>query len=149
MAQLTYLHLEDPEDAFADPDALSPSWGTADISNLVSCCAGLRDIECLHLQPGPHASELHKLTALTRLRVTLGPDVDSLRLEDSMWGLGAVTQLHSLQFKQVGQDIKDACLLPLTRLTALTSMAVLHGVEKAWGAGCSASFVTQVRCHVV
>lgn len=46
------------------PDFSSPSWGSADLRNLVSCCPSFRDIEPLFLQHGLHALELQNLTAL-------------------------------------------------------------------------------------
>ena len=100
-----------------------PSWGAADISSLISCCPNLRVAEMLFLQPGLHVSELHKLTALTRLSVNIDrPDWSDY--EGSVSGLAAVTQLRRLFVGLASDTVKVAHLLPLTSLTALHMLAV-------------------------
>jgi hypothetical protein len=99
-----------------------PLWDAADISSLVSCCPSLCDIKRLPLQPGLHVSELHKLTALTALDVQCNsaswwPVVEYLR------GLAAVTSLHSLTVTTDCAEMTGAHLLPLTSLTALSSLS--------------------------
>jgi hypothetical protein len=66
-------------------------WASGDLANLVRCCPALSDVDCLQLQPGPHVSELQKLTSLKELRVDLYSG-DSRNLERSMQDLAAVTQ---------------------------------------------------------
>ena len=51
-------------------------------------------VPLLVLQTGPHVSELHKLTALTRLDVVFVPG-DLPAYEESISGLAAVTQVYS------------------------------------------------------
>jgi hypothetical protein len=95
------------------------SWSASDLSNLVSCCPSLRAGGALSLQHGSHVSELHKLTALTRLRVYYCPDEPEC-VEESMQGLAAVSRLQDLDVLLDRSHAKVASLLPLTSLTALT-----------------------------
>ena len=92
---------------------LAWAFGAADLAALVSCCPGLCDIECMFLTPGPHVSQLRKLTDLTRLGACSGGDpVRTVK------GLAAITQLRHLELF-LGEPTCDAPLLPLTRLTEL------------------------------
>jgi hypothetical protein len=147
---LTYLYLGDRDEFDGNGgagDAVAPSWSAADLSSLVSCCPGLRDIECLHLQPEPHAhaSELQQLTALqslTRLCVCYGPEVHPLTLKSSMDGLTAVKQLRDLLVIALGDEFTYAYLLPLTRLAALTALRVDRDSGFDWDAYASAQVST-------
>ena len=105
-----------------DVDPL-PVWGAGDLASLVSCCPGLSDIQDLHLQPGLHVSELHKLTDLTRLCVNYSCE-DMRRFRESMGGLAAVSQLHEVEVTLVCQHFELSSLLPLANLTALTYLRV-------------------------
>jgi hypothetical protein len=102
-----------------EPRGLAPhsAWDAADVSALVRCCPNLREIPCIGLQLGPHVSELHKLTALTRMQVVYGGG-SSEAVRESLKGLGTVTQLQSLT---LSAEFRVGDLLPLTNLTALTS----------------------------
>jgi hypothetical protein len=44
-------------------------WSEAELRRLITCCPKLSDLGVLWLQPGVHASQLRKLTALTGLQV--------------------------------------------------------------------------------
>jgi hypothetical protein len=97
----------------------SPSkWGAAHVSSLVRCCPNLCLIDELDMQLGPHVSELHKLTALTKLRAMYGSG-DLPACQESLRGLAALTQLRELSF-EFSAKVTVASLLPLTSLTALT-----------------------------
>jgi hypothetical protein len=102
----------------------SPEWGASDLSSLVSCCPGLCDIMGLSLRPGAHVSELHTLTALTHVLISLkGPD----SFNESVMGLAGLTQLHFLglvHWDRVSPTFVASSLLPLTSLTALTQLEV-------------------------
>jgi hypothetical protein len=154
MLQLTYLYLGDTDTYLPDTEdmaaggaagiAVRPSWGAADFTNLVSCCPGLRDIECMHLQPETHGRELQQLTALqslTRLCVCYGPEVPFYKMSMSLDGLTAVTQLRSLLVTALGEEVTYAGVLPLTRLTALTALRL----DSDWGFDCDAFESKQVR----
>jgi hypothetical protein len=106
-----------------------PRWSAADFVSLVSCCPSLRCAENLFLQPGLHVSELHKLTALTRVGLYYSSDSED-SCSEFIKGLAVISQLHSLdmetqrpQFFQVPM----ASLLPLTSLTTLTHF------QSSWG----------------
>ena len=90
LPHLTYLDLRDSDYDDADAFAFSPRWGAADLASLVSCCPSLCCIGTLSLQPGLHVSELHKLTALTRVDVWCYSD-NAFAVVDSVRGLAAVT----------------------------------------------------------
>jgi hypothetical protein len=115
LSHLTALELRGETNYIAALSLCSAS----DLSNLVSCCPSLCAVGALWLHHGLHVSELHKLTALTRLRVHYYPD-DPDCFEDSMRGLAAVSRLQDLEVLHVGSYVKVASLLPLTKLTALT-----------------------------
>jgi hypothetical protein len=115
-----------------------PSWRAADLSRLVSCCPGLCDLATLPLQLEGSVSELHKLSALTRLVMFYDPintdsdnsddDFDNsddiMNFQECVGGLAVVTQVRHLELKRVSQAITPGSLLPLTRLTALTELAI-------------------------
>lgn len=95
---------------------------TADFSSLVGCCPGMCRVDALFLQPGLHVSELHKLTALTRVCLHNMSDSPG-SCGESARGLAAVTQLRHLDLRQLSQSFKIASLLPLTSLTSLTRLS--------------------------
>jgi hypothetical protein len=99
-----------------------PRWTAAETSSLVSCCPSLCEVTRLRLQLGPHVSELHKLTALTRLHVMYEGLDGPGSFEESMRGLAAVTQLLELDLLHVSETLSVAALLPLTSLTALNKL---------------------------
>jgi hypothetical protein len=76
----------------------------------------------LHLQHGPHVSELQKLTAVTSLCVQYG-DGDAAEYRESLRGLAAVTQLRDLWLGTSSPMVTVASLLPLTSLTTLTRLS--------------------------
>jgi hypothetical protein len=104
--------------------------GAADIRRLVRCCPNLIDINALTLQHGLHVSELHKLTALTNLGLQYA-DSDAQSHVESLNGLAHVAQLHCLTLNISSPFLSEASLLPLTSLTALTSLTFcwLHGTQ--------------------
>jgi hypothetical protein len=130
LPHLTALELRPVNNDCAD----LPSWSAADLRNLVSCCPSLCAAGALSLQHGPCVSELHKLTALTRLRLYYCQD-DPDSFEGSMRSLAAVTRLRDLEVLHHTADVIVASLLPLTSLTALTKLraqfdsAFEHGVH--------------------
>ena len=70
-----------------------PPWCAADLSSVVRCCPSLCRVETDRLQPGLHVSEMHKLTALTKLRLGYY-DVDtSGSLCECVRGIASLTQL--------------------------------------------------------
>jgi hypothetical protein len=90
-------------------------------------------IEGIWVQHGLHVSELHKLTALTRLCVTYEDSQLSL-IDDSLRGLAELTQLHFLRLEiNTGDDLAPGVFLPLTSLTGLTALEYqaleLEGVD--------------------
>ena len=120
LPHLTSLSLRRAHAAWVDGGVV-PSWTAAETSSLISCCPSLSAVTRLCLQLGPHVSELHKLTALTRVHVTyelsgLGSFVESMR------GLAAVTQLRQLELVHVSDTFNVDALLPLTSLTALDNL---------------------------
>jgi hypothetical protein len=142
LPHLTCLSLGDPDDENADPAALSPSWGVAELTSLVSCCPDLCELECLHLPCGLHGAELLKLTALTRLRVSYSPETYDFTTEESMRSLAAVTQLKDLQISpDTTQGFSYSSILPLTHLTALTSIQV----DSKYAGGFEANSFQQVN----
>jgi hypothetical protein len=98
------------------------TWGPADLSSLIECCPNLASIDKVFLQTGPHVSELHKVTALTRLDVVFVPG-GLPAYEESLQGLAATTQLQGLAFQMTRNNLTVGSLLPLTSLTALTSLS--------------------------
>jgi hypothetical protein len=119
LAHLTSLELRDSELLGSFDE--SPRWGAADLSSLASCCPSLCAIDILSLHPGPHVSELRKLTALTRVDVWRYSD-DLASVAESVRGLASVTQLRSLHISSNVAYMPVASLLPLTSLTALTKL---------------------------
>ena len=113
------LHPQDEEEeGGVDQWPTAPSWGAADLCNLVSCCPSLRRVDVLHLQHGMHVSELHKLTAFYALNAYYAtPDFHHM-LDASMKGLAAVSQLRHLNIT-ADQDWEASTLLTLTSLTNL------------------------------
>lgn len=117
-----------------------PSWRADDLSRLVSCCPGLCDLATLPLQLKGHVSELHKLSALTRLVMFYDPistasdnsdddsdssdDIAIMDFQECVGGLAVVTQVRHLELKRVSQGIKVGSLLPLMKLTALTELSI-------------------------
>ena len=118
LPHLTLLKLMGDDEVESGAASPSPSWSAVDVSSLVSCCPGLREIWGIALQHGRHVSELHKLTALERLDVHFD-EADLATVEESMKGLSAVTQLWLLCVSVDGQDLELSALLPLTQLTNL------------------------------
>lgn len=118
LPHLTSLYIFDPPCA----DGTSPSaLGPADVSHLVSSCPNLVVFEALRLRAGPHVSELHNLTALTRVRLDYGIEPEA----GSLQGLAAVTQLRDLTVKLESGGLRPACLVPLTQLRALTEIRLM------------------------
>jgi hypothetical protein len=115
----------------------------SDLSNLVSCCPGLCAAGALWLRHGLHVSELHKLTALTRLRVHYYPE-DPDCFQELMRGLAAVSRLQDLEVLHVGSRVKVASLLPLTNLTALTKFQAHIDTPDRLGMDIKVSIKTQV-----
>jgi hypothetical protein len=111
--------------------AASPRWGAAELSSLVSCCPGLCKIDGPSLEPGPQLSELHKLTALTRLHVWYFLD-DTTVVAESVKCLAAVTQLRELDISMDRPDFPLASLLALTSLTALTYLSCVTDITAQW-----------------
>ena len=99
-----------------------PPWSAADLSSIINCCPNLCELEIDNLEPGVRVSELHKLTTLTRLR--LGHDAlrSPAGFDGCVRDVASVTQLRQVQFSMYGLDVTAALLLPLTSLTALTSL---------------------------
>lgn len=106
--------------AMVDARGVAPSsaWDAADVCALVRCCPNLIEIPHIGLQLGSHVSELHKLMALTSLQVLYG-DGSLEAVRESVKGLATITQLQSLT---LGAEFRVGDLLPLTSLTALTSL---------------------------
>ena len=82
-------------------------------------------------------SELHQLSALTKLRAHY-PSNDWHAFEDSLGGLAAVTRLRSLQISMSDRN-EDTDMIssePLTRLIALTLLQFSNvpAAAKAWQA---------------
>jgi hypothetical protein len=120
LPHLTTVCIQDFVDT-ADGGA-TPAWSPADLSSLMECCPNLGNIDRAFLHTGPHVSELHKLTALTRLDVVFVPG-DLPAYEESLRGLAAITQLQDLSFEMTRNNLTVGSLLPLTDLTALTSLS--------------------------
>lgn len=104
-----------------------PSWGAADLSRLVSCCAGLCVAEPLFMEPQAYVSELRKLAAETSLHVHCVLDPQSpCSLDVFTRGLAALPQLKSLILHAMcaklssSEELSRSSLLPLTSLTSLT-----------------------------
>jgi hypothetical protein len=116
LLQLTCLRFLDDWDDFL----LLSAWGAVDVSCLVSCCPNLQRIENICLQHGRHVSELHKLTALTRLSVTYGAGEEG-SFKESFQGLTSPTQVKDMFVGIESQELTMGALLPLTSLTALTA----------------------------
>ena len=102
-------------------------WGAADLSSLISCCPNLCMIAGMFLQHGSWVSELHKLARLTDMFLEY-PASDSAALADSLLGLAAVTPLQNLAIQLQQQHLSMGSLLPLTSLTALTSLECYYEV---------------------
>ena len=100
-----------------EPEA-PPPWYASDLCSIVRCCPNLCVIETNRLQPGLHVSELHKLTALTRLQLGYGRQ----GFDECVRGLAAVAQLKYIEVTTRSPDITVTSLLPLTSLTALTEL---------------------------
>jgi hypothetical protein len=124
------------------PDFSSPSWGSADLRNLVSCCPSLCEIEPLFLQHGLHALELQKLTSLASLQVYYAAPTQAMlqgyhmtcTLDGlkacSMEGLALVTQLRCLHVRTT-QEWEASKLVHLANLTNLTRfMLTVHNSEE-------------------
>jgi hypothetical protein len=104
-------------------------WGAADVSRLVSCCPNLCTLgaslpQPVHLQHGLYISELHKLSGLTSMKASfVDHDAYWEVLGESIRGLAALTQLQRLHVELHSQErLPVSALLPLTSLTALTSL---------------------------
>ena len=121
LLQLTCLEFTDEWNEFD----LQSAWGAVDVSSLVGCCPNLRKLGDLFMQHGPqrraHVSELHKLTALTRLCVSYGAG-EANTYEESLQGLAALTQIKDMCMNLESRDLTMPALLPLTSLTALTAL---------------------------
>lgn len=100
----------------------SAAFDATDLSCLVRCCPSIRTIKSINLLHGLHVSELHKLTALTRLVACYG-DAPWEDCVESMTGLASVTRLRDLDLYFNSQSLTADVLLPLLSLTALTSLA--------------------------
>jgi hypothetical protein len=101
---------------------LHGAWGAADVACLVKCCPNLRKIEEMAMQYGSHVSQLHKLTALTKLELNYGAAPDPSVVEETMHSLVALTQLQGLSVSVYCYVVSVAVLLPLTSLTAVSSL---------------------------
>jgi hypothetical protein len=114
MPHLTYL-------CTGDEWGPHSAWDAADMASLVNCCPNLCELSDIHLSYGLHVCELHKLSVLTRLDGTFDSGDTSL---DCEWvrGMAAVAQLQDLQFEFSSTLHEVGCLLPLTSLTALTTL---------------------------
>lgn len=112
----------------------SPMRSTA-IDRLVSCCPALKQ---LHIDIGADLSltPLQSLTALTSLRLEVGPVSPAVISSD----LAALTQLEDLRFKLAGPAAGPdkiggsglQYLVPLTALTALTSLCTWDLTQSVW-----------------
>jgi hypothetical protein len=116
LLHLTFLH-------FGSADWLNvPSaWGAEDMRWLVECCPKLHRLYSIAVQHGPHVSELHKLSALTSLDV-LYAGSDAAAFEGSVKGLVPITYLRHLGIVLERDAVTISSLLPLTSMTALTSL---------------------------
>jgi hypothetical protein len=127
LAERTLLHLTSLllyNDLYGDVSLLGLAWDASDVRGLVGCCPNLRAIAKISLQHGSHVSELHKLTALTRMHVKYGRAGLLMSVERSMHGLATLTQLKQLK-GSLGRDVSMGDLLPLTKLTALTELRMI------------------------
>jgi hypothetical protein len=122
LLHLTSLHLYN--DLYGDVSFLGLAWDASDVRGLVGCCPNLRAIASISLQHGSHVSELHKLTALTRMHVKYSRAGLLMSVERSMHGLATLTQLKQLK-GSLGRDVSMGDLLPLTKLTALTELRMI------------------------
>lgn len=129
--QLPHLTLLDVGCECGDWDAPAPesAWGAADLCSLVSCCPNLRQVADsdegnggVFFQHGSHVSELRKLTALTNIDLQYAP-ASVANFEATLQGLAAVTQLKDVVIS-LANPLTVGALLPLTRLTALTTLRV-------------------------
>jgi len=93
--------------------------GTDDISCLVSCCPGLRDVE-IDAQPGLGLAGFAKAAALTSLKVGFMQEVD---FEPTGSALSKLVSLEQLSIWLVG-PITPSDLLCLTALTTLTRLSI-------------------------
>ena len=97
-------------------------WNAADMSRLVSCCPNLCRVGGMYLHQCSYVSKLQELTALTSMLV-IYPATNLIGLSQSVKGLAALTQLRDLTVELHSQEhLQVSSLLPLTSLTALTSM---------------------------
>lgn len=101
--------------------AQPPFWDQAAVSNMASCCPGLRQLS-LCLQLGVSVAALTQLSALTKLGLSLG-DVTVEDATACVQSLAALTNLKDLRIKWAVQDSSMLTLLPLTALTNLTRLA--------------------------
>jgi len=97
--------------------------GTDDISCLISCCPGLRDVD-IHMQPGSQLAEFAKAAGLTSLSASPvhAEDFESLR------SLSGLVGLQGLSVGLVG-PITPCDLLCLTALTGLTALSAFTEAE--------------------
>jgi hypothetical protein len=109
-----YLSRQDEDDM---------AWSAAEVSNLVSCCPNLRELNGIILEYGPHVSELQQLSALTKLHAHY-PSNDWFGFEGSLEGLVTLTGLRYLRITMShgNHDAAFHSFEPLTRLTALTHL---------------------------
>jgi hypothetical protein len=127
---LPHLTRIDFDGAQGMPDVPS-AMAAADILNLVRCCPNLCGIDALALQHGLHVSELCKLTALTSLGLQYA-DSTAHSSSASMRGLASVVQIQALTLDISSPVATVSSLLPLTSLTALTSLSPgwYHGTQQ-------------------
>jgi hypothetical protein len=126
-----------------DAPTEQPYWNQGDLVSLISCCPNLCSVDGISVQHGAHVSELRKLTALTRLYVHYD-DQAVMLVGDTLNGLAQLTQLHSLRLViSAFDDLAPGRFLPLTSLTALTALELLH--HDSDGRQQEAEFRTKVR----
>ena len=129
LLHLTSLLFGAWHDNIDDAIVSHPRWSAANLVSLVSRCPSLRCAENLFLQPGLHVSELHKLTALTRVGLYYSSDSED-SCSEFIKGLAVISQLHSLDMETQRPQLFQvpmASLLPLTSLTTLTHF------QSSWG----------------
>jgi len=114
--------------------------GTDDISCLVSCCPGLRNVD-VHVQPDLRLADFAKVTGLTSLAVS--------RLNAGAFeSLGDLSKLVSFEALSVGLagPINPCNLLCLTALTRLESLSIDTGTAPEFeGADDVDVYLTLVR----
>lgn len=126
---------------------LPPLWCASDLSNIVRCCPSLCDVVTDCLEPGQHVSELHKLTALTRLRLDYSRRGSVGNFDECVSGLAGVTKLKDVDVTVHTLDGTADSLLPLTSLTALTSFTCDRGQEGPIKLRSSTQVNTAIACN--